>query len=56
MARKKVEFEVTLKKHTILVAENDEELKKEIQKFADYNYYQNADSVEVKIIKAVDME
>lgn len=56
MARKKVEYEVTIKKHSIFTGENDEEIQKEVQKSVDYNYYQNSDSCEVRIVKITDIE
>ncbi len=56
MPRKKVEFEVLIKRHTILSGETDEEIQKEVQKMVDYNYYQNSDSCEAKITKIVDID
>ena len=56
MARKKVEFEVILKKHTIVTAETEEDVQKEIQKMVDYNYYQGSDSCEAQVTKITDMD
>jgi len=56
MARKKVEYEVVIKKHAILNGETDEDIAKEVQKQADYQYYQNSDSCEARVIKITDLE
>lgn len=56
MARKKVEFTITIKKHAIMTGETDADILKEVQKYADYNFYQNSDSCEVEITKTTDIE
>ena len=56
MARKKVKFKVVLEKHTIVTAETSEEIAKEIQKQADYQFYQNSDSCETEVIQVTDLE
>lgn len=55
MARKKVEFEVILKKHAIVTADNEEGVNAEVQKIVDYNYYQGSDSCEARVTKITDM-
>lgn len=56
MAKKKVEFKVILKKHTIIDVATDEEVEKEVQKQADYMFYQSSDSCETEIVKVTDLE
>lgn len=54
--RKKVEYEVTIKKHGIFEGETDEDVAKEVQRQADYQFYQTADSCDVKINKVTDLD
>lgn len=54
--RKKVEYEVIIKRHGIFAGETDEDVAKEVQKQADYMFYQNSDSCETRITKCEDME
>lgn len=54
--RRKVEFEIVLKKHAIMVGETDADFEKEVQKLVDYNYYQNSDTCEARITKMVKIE
>lgn len=54
--RRKVEFEIVLKKHAIMTGETDEDFEKEVQKHVDYNYYQNSDTCEARITKMVKIE
>ena len=56
MARKKVEFTVTLKKHMILTGETDADILKEVEKYVDCNFYQNSDSCEAEVTKMTDIE
>ncbi len=56
MARKKVEYKVTLTRHGIFEGDTDEEITREAQKQADYMFYQNSDSCEVEIVNCVDFE
>lgn len=54
--RKKVEYEVTIKKHGIFEGENEEAVKKEVERQADYQFYQTADSCDVNIIKITNLD
>lgn len=56
MSRKKVEYEVVIKRHGIFDAETDEDVEKEVQRQADFMFYQNSDSCEAKVIKIDDLE
>ena len=56
MARKKVEYKVTIKKHGIMEGDTREEVEKEVQRQADYQFYQTADSCEVEIIAITDLD
>lgn len=49
--RKKVVYEVVLKKHGIFSGKTDEEITKEVKKSVDMSYYQNSDDCEVRIVK-----
>ena len=54
--RKKVEYEVKIKKHGIFEGETDEDVAKEVRRQADYLFYQTADSCDVNIIKTTDLD
>ena len=56
MARKKVKYEVTLQKHGIMEGDTQEDIQKEVQRQADYQFYQSADSCEIKILEVVDLD
>lgn len=56
MARAKVEYKVTIKKHGIMEGDTPEDIKKEVQRQADYQFYQTADDCEVEIIKITDLD
>ena len=56
MKQNKVEFEITLKKHGIIVGDTEEDVKKAVQKQADAMYYNSADSLTVNVTKIEPME
>lgn len=56
MPRKKVQYEVKLKMHGIMEGDSPEAIKKEVERAADYKFYQTADSVEVEITDIKDLD
>jgi len=56
MKQNKVEFEITLKKHAIIIGDSEEEVVKTVQKQADAMYYNSADSLTVKVTKVEPIE
>lgn len=57
MAKKKVTYEVIIRKHAIIEDDGTEnKVAKEVQRMADYLYYQNSDSVQTTIVSCVDLD
>lgn len=56
MKQNKVEFEITLKKHSLVVGETDEEIVKAVKRQAETSYYNSADSVTVNVTKIEQIE
>jgi hypothetical protein len=57
MAKKKVTYEVILRKHAIIEDDGTEnKVAKEVQRMADYLYYQNSDSVQTTIVSCDDLD
>jgi hypothetical protein len=52
---KKVEYEVTLKKHTLINKDDREEIITEIKKQAAIRYYGDSDNYDVKVISVEDV-
>lgn len=57
MAKKKVTYEVIIRKHAIIEDDGTEnKVAKEVQRMADYLYYQNSDSVQTTIVSCDDLD
>ena len=57
MARKKVVYEVTIRKHTVIDDDGTEnKIQKEVQRQADNCYYMNSDTCTAEVISVADMD
>lgn len=56
MARKKVVYKVTITKHGVFPGETEEDVKKEVQKQVDFQFYANSDTCETEILKVDDLD
>jgi len=57
MARKKVEYEVTLKLHTVIDDDGTpNKIEKEVRRQADLRFYQNSDSCEARVTNVEDLD
>ena len=55
--KKKVTFEVTIRKHAIIEDDSTEnKIAKEVQRLADYRYYQDSDSVQTTVVSCDDLD
>ena len=57
MAKKKVAFAVVIRKHAIIEDDGTEnKVEREVQRVADYLYYQNSDSCTARVISCDDLD
>ena len=57
MAKKKVTYEVVIRKHAIIEDDGTEnKVAKEVRRLADYLYYQNSDSVQTTVVSCDDLD
>lgn len=56
MKQNKVEFEIVLKKHAIVLGDTEEDLVRAVKKQADAMYYASADALSVTVTKIEPIE
>lgn len=56
MKQNKVEFEIVLKRHAIVLGDTEEDVEKAVKKQADAMYYASADSLSVTVTKIEQIE
>ncbi|MBQ9698233.1 MAG: hypothetical protein IJV46_06820 [Acidaminococcaceae bacterium] len=56
MTRKKASYKLTIGKHGVFPGKTEEDIRKEVQRTADYQFYASSDSCEVRITSVEDLD